>query len=163
MVRLNAVAAVVAVSLLLAGGSTCGLFHRPTVLEDPVRFEKGFSFSQSFTVDVPANYDLALRLNKHWKIDAKHPFANDDFVAQFEIRSEGQIVVQGANSAVERTYGHTPALLQRDYTTYILSTFTAQPAKKYQLYFRITEAAPYLASIETVVMVICDPSPPKQW
>jgi len=155
MVRLNALVAVVAVPLLLAGGSTCG-FYRRTVLADPVRFEKGFSFSRSFTVDVPAKYDLTLRLHKiPTKPDAWHPVPNDDFLAQFEILAEGQIVVQGTNSAIERNHG--VSFVQRGYTTYVLGTFTADPAKKYQLRFRIYDAASYLASTQPILMVIFDP------
>jgi hypothetical protein len=118
--------------------------------------KKDFPCSESFTVDVPSKYDLILRLHKTpAKLDATHPVPNDHFIAQFDILAEGQITVHGTNSAVERRTG--VSILQRDYTTYVLARFTAEPGKKYQLRFRINDAAPYLASTEPTLMVIFDP------
>jgi hypothetical protein len=87
MVRLNALVAVVAVLLLLAGGITCGcagwLFHRGTVLENPIRFKEGSSFRRTFTVDIAAEYWLILAFNKDTKLDIHAAVPRDDFTAEY--------------------------------------------------------------------------------
>ena len=136
---------------------SCSVFERRTVLEVPVQFEPGFSFTRRFTVDVPHRYEVILAFNKHTEIKATGP-EPDEFGAEFVIRSGGEIVIEGTNESDFRR----PALLRRDYTARYLAVFAAQPGREYELFFRMTRAAPTLLGTKPVVRISKKTYPPDQ-
>ena len=142
-----------AAALLLCSCSRY-LFHRWTVLKAPIRFEEGFSTTQSFTVDRKIKYVLAVGFEKQTQIDLHHPVA-DDFSAEFSVSSDGMTITQGTNDSDS---SH-PSADRKDYTTRFLGTFEAEPGKKYMLFLRINRALPSLAPTKPVVTISVYPFP----
>lgn len=130
-------------------------FGRSTVLESPIRFKDGFSFTNDFTVGKATKYDLALRFRKHTELRPGPP--PDDFTVEFKITDGTSIIAQGNNDTFYQRYEswhpRHPALLQRDYTTRFLCTFDAEPRKLYHLFLLVVRATPALASTSPVVIV----------
>ncbi len=129
--------------------------YRQTVLEAPLRFEKGYSITKSFTVDLADNYWLTIRGIKYpadYQFTLTEPTPPDQFSAYFRVTSEGKTMAEGDNSSNPRR----PASLSKDEFARFIGDFHAEPNRTYELSLRINDAAPGILSRDAKVAVYLD-------
>ena len=145
MARQFVVLVVITQSLLLP---SCALIPRRPVLTAPIRFEKGFAFTKSFTVGTPSRYMLLLTFNKGTPLAIRLGSAPEQFNAEFSITSDTKVVKAGTSES-NRPQG----TFKSNYTARDLAIFDAQAGTNYELSFRITKADPILLSTNPVVTI----------
>jgi hypothetical protein len=145
--------------LLLAGASwhyaRRFVFYRLTVLEVPIRFEKGFSLNHQFTVDTPANYWVGIQYNEMFRITVATPIPQDEFTAESEVSLQNKVIAKGGTSSLPSWSG--PWASNRDHITRYLNSFHAEPGKRYLVSLRITGLLPGLVGKDPKALVEIEP------
>lgn len=85
------------------------LFYRRTVLEAPIRFEEGFSFTRQFTIDTSTLYWVAIRYDEIFRNTVEMPVPRDEFTAEFEITSQDRVIAKGGTASAPDWSGGGPA------------------------------------------------------
>jgi len=135
------------------------IFYRLTVLEVPIRFEQGFSLNHEFTVDIPANYWVAIQYDEIFRSTVKVPVPQDEFTAEFEVTSKDQLIAKGGTASFPDWSGGGPApwASNRDHVTRYLNSFHAEPANRYLVSLHITGLLPRLVGKNPKALVEIEP------
>jgi hypothetical protein len=131
------------------------LFYPRTVLEVPIRFERGFSLTRHFSVGPAAKYWVGIKYNKVFQMTVTNPTPPAEFTAEFDILSGGSVVARGGTDSF-RDWDR-PWLITRDYVICFLAAFDADAGKSYDLSLRVTKALPSIIAAGPEAVVFVDP------
>jgi|SRR5438876_307188 len=144
--------------MLLCAGITALIwtqttFHRygPKIWQSPPRFEEGFSFSRSFTVDVSAPYYVGIGYHRFFRSTPAQGAPPDEFSAEYAINSGGVQVAHGDNSSNPNNW-----IQNKDFLTRLLGPFDLKRKNRYEVSLRVGHVAPTLASTTPTVMLVID-------
>jgi hypothetical protein len=129
------------------------IFYRITVLEVPVRFEKGFSLNREFTVDIPADYWVAIQYEEIFRSTVEIPVPRDEFAAESEVASQDKVIAKGGTARG----GPAPWASNRNQVTRYLNSFHAEPGKRYSVSVHITDLLPGLVGKNPKALVEIEP------
>jgi hypothetical protein len=135
------------------------IFYRLTVLEAPIRFEQGFSRNSEFTVDMAANYEVAIQYDEIFRSTVDIPTPRDEFTVEFKVRSKEKLIMEGSTASFGDWSGGGPVpwASNRDQVTRYLSSFHAEPGQKYSISLRITSLLPNLVGKNPRGLVVIEP------
>jgi hypothetical protein len=131
------------------------VFYRVTVLEKPIRLEKGFSFSQQFSVDIPANYEIAVQYNEPFRVTRETPQPQDEFEATCEVRVRNKVVAAGGTQKVPSWSG--PWAVSGDKVTRYLGSVYAEPGEKYWVSLAIGDLTSKAVGTAPKALVVIEP------
>ncbi len=112
--------------------------------EQPISFEQGFSFTNSFTVPFADRYEVQVafqRTNPHQSVRE----AMNELPIQFTVTCDGTTVAEGDSP---RRLGTTCSVAE---DTRVVARFQAEPGKTYRIVFRVSSALPSVAANKPIV------------
>ena len=131
------------------------IFYRQIILEFPLRFEQGFFIDHEFTVDIPANYQIGIRYDEVFRSTPANPLPKDEFTAESKVALGDSLIANGSTTTFPGWTG--PWVTDREHVTRYLSSFHAEPGKKYSVSLRITRLLPSLVGRNPKLLVSIEP------
>jgi len=129
--------------------------HRWIVLQEPITFEKGFSLSHAFTMDLAANYWIEVECRKTIPFETLEKTLDKELAAEFIVTDALGPVASGESSRWNAA-GFTDYSISRR-----LGGFEGAPNHSYTLSLHISASLPGLASTHPVVKIVIDTLPYK--
>jgi hypothetical protein len=126
--------------------------RRWVVLEQPIRLDEGFSFSNSFTVDIPTTYYLGVECKKTVPSDTLNATLYQALAVEFSLSNGATNVAHGDSSKIIGGAG------ANDFVSVEFAKFEATPGVTYTLDFHVLHSLPQLASTCPLVKVSVHPS-----
>lgn len=131
------------------------LFYHRVVLKTPIALTQGFSVTNRFKVGPAAKCWVGVKYRKQFHVSPARPDPPDEFVAHFEILSQGKLVANGGTEGWpewEHRWNIT-----RDYVIRFLAPFDASAGQGYELSLQVASALPTVVSTHPELMVFVDP------